>query len=218
MKVLLIEDDISLNHTINENLNTKGYKVVQSFDAQHALSVLNGSFDCFIVDLDIKGMDGFEIIVLIRDFYKETPIFVLGLDTNITTILKAYDLGCNDYLKKPFDVRELSVKLDKYLNLKNKITKLTRACSYDRLKRIFYNQGNIIPLTRKETLLLHILVQNLGQTVGIEQIELFVWGEPVNDTYVRQLISRIRRKIGWDIVKNDIGNGYKIDSKIKLQN
>lgn len=215
MKILVLDDNQNFAKELQEILKLSDYKVQVSNNYDLTSDTFSNNFDFFIVNLDIAYMDGYELLVLLRDFYKDIPIFVYSEATHISHIIKAYDLGCDDYIKKPFDPRELLVKINKKLNIHNKLIHLSKKCFYDRSQRVlFYNQKPI-QLTRKETLLLHILILNLNEIVSTQQIELFIWGELVNDTYVRQLISRIRKKTPTHLIENIVGAGYKICSKLK---
>ncbi|MCK9161192.1 MAG: response regulator transcription factor [Arcobacter butzleri] len=212
MKIVLIEDDIYLNTLIYDVLITRGYKVNTFADGARALQSIDEKCDLYIIDLSLPNVNGFDIAKKIKTISNEANIIVISAEDNIDTILKAYDLGCMDYIKKPFHVKELLAKVSLILSNKpdTKI-ELAKECIYDTKSKLLILEGKIIDLTQKETLLLHILVMNFGITVSNEEAERYIWGENVGQGYVRQLVSKIRKKAKCLKILNHSGNGYRIE-------
>ena len=130
----------------------------------------------------------------------------------IDTILKAYDLGCNDYIKKPFDLREIIAKINiMFEHIDGDQFKLTNDCYYNTKERILKHKNELIKLTKKEAVLLDILVENIGKMVSTSDIEMAVWGETFANGHTRQLVSKLKKALPCsEIIQNHSSNGYGI--------
>jgi DNA-binding response OmpR family regulator len=212
MKIILIEDDIYLNTLICDVLMSQGYEVDAFADGLKALKAIGKDYDLYIVDLSLPNVGGFEISKKIKEVSGTAPIIVISAEDNIDIILQAYDLGCQDYIKKPFHVKELLAKVSLILQTKPlSQIKLTKNCSYDTKSKLLVVDGAVVPLTQKETMMLHLLVMNMGMTVSNEEAEKYIWGDHLGNGYVRQLISKLRKKIGCVQIFNHSGNGYRLE-------
>lgn len=160
----------------------------------------------------MPNVGGFEISKKIKQISGTSPIIVISAEDNIDVILKAYNLGCQDYIKKPFHVKELLAKVSLIMQSKPSTkVKLSEKCFYDTKSKVLTFNETIIPLTQKETSMLHLLVVNLGMTVPHEDAEKFIWGDHIGNGYVRQLISKLRKKIPCVQIYNHSGNGYRLE-------
>ena len=188
-----------------------GYKVSTFTDGQEAFDNISRDFDVYLIDINLPKINGLELVKQIKELNLDANIFIISGDVNIETIVKAYDLGCDDYIKKPFDVREMVAKIN-HLTLKSsQLIKLIKHCIYDPITKSLFHKDTVVKLTKKETLLLDILIKNIGQTVRNEIIEDYVWGETVGNGYVRQLISKLRKSLPCKLITNHAANGYKIE-------
>lgn len=213
MKIVLIEDDIYLNTLICDVLVTQGYEVDAFADGAKAMKAIEKQYDLYIVDLSLPNVSGLEISKKIKEFSGSSPIIVISAEDSIDTILKAYDLGCQDYIKKPFHVKELLAKISVILkNQPSSLIKLSPNCVYDVKAKTLMLNGAIVPLTQKETMMLHLLAINMGMTVTNEEAEKFIWGEHMGNGYVRQLISKLRKKVECATILNHSGNGYRLEN------
>lgn len=210
MKIFLVEDDITLNDLITNNLEALGYCVKAYTDGKEAFEALTKTFDIYLVDINLPNINGLELVKQIKLYNSNAKIFIISGDTKIDTILQAYDLGCDDYIKKPFDIREVVAKINHSLINSSKVIQLSKSCIYDPLNKILFYNDSILQITNKETLLLDILIYNIGAIVSNEQIEAHVWGETVGTGYVRQLISKLRKSLPCDIIANHAANGYGV--------
>ena len=211
MNIFLVEDDQTLNKIIADNLVALGYKVSTFSDGQKAFENINNTFDIYLIDVNIPNINGLELIRQIKLLNMNSKIFIISGDTNIETIVKAYDLGCDDYIKKPFDIREIAAKINHTLSQSSQIIRLCDECTYDPTTSHIYHNNKEILLTNKETLLLDILIKNIGKTVSNEEIEPYVWGEIVGNGYIRQLISKLRKSLPCHIILNHASNGYRVE-------
>lgn len=115
MKILLLEDNQRLNATIVKRLEAKGHKIDAFVDGKEAYNALDNGYMCFILDINVPSVDGIEILKRIRDFYQETPVIIISSSVELDVIRDAYNYGCNDFIKKPFFIDELEIKIEKIM-------------------------------------------------------------------------------------------------------
>jgi DNA-binding response OmpR family regulator len=136
----------------------------------------------------------FLILKNIKNKNPKTKVLIISANINIDLIREAYILGCDDYIKKPFDLEELIFKINRY-EKKNKLIYLEENIVFNLLNKELLIDGNILELTKNEKNLLFLLVENLGVKVSYEQIENFVYqGESKSSDAIRSLIKRVRKK------------------------
>ncbi len=211
MNIFLVEDDNTLNELITKNLEALGYSIITFTDGQKAFDAIYKQFDIYLIDINLPSVNGLELIKQIKLSHTNAKIFIMSGDTNIETILEAYTLGCDDYIKKPFDIREIIAKINNSLINTPNIVVLSLNCIYDINNKVVLYKNHELQITNKETLLLDILIKNIGKTVNNYMIENYVWGDEVGNGYVRQLVSKLRKSLPCDLIKNHSSNGYKIE-------
>ncbi len=216
MKIFLVEDNAELNFFITDTFKKLDFSVISCIgdDSERAFELVEGFFDLYIVDINLPSVNGLELVKTIRLNNQNAKIFIISGDDNIETILKAYDLGCDDYIKKPFDLREVIAKINIMFHKKlNNQIKLTNECYYDFNQKAVFHNGVMIVLTKKESILLDILVSNIGEIISNSEIEMAVWGEEFSNGHVRQLVSKLKKALPCkDIIQNHSSNGYGIVS------
>ena len=212
MKIFLVEDNQDLNQFMTDTFIKIGYNVASCDDGQRAFELVEDFFDLYLIDINLPNLNGLELIKKIKLLNPKSKIFVVSGDDNIDTILEAYDLGANDYIKKPFDLREIIAKINILFN--NKVAnqfRLSDDCFYDSKIRVLNHNKKQIPLTKKESALLDILVKNIGSMVSVKDIEMAVWGGVFENGHTRQLISKLKKVLPCNgIIKNHSSNGYGI--------
>ena len=211
MKIFIVEDDQELNNSITSNLKVLGYDVTTFTDGQHAIDNISHNYNFFLIDITVPNVNGLEILRHIKLLNISSKIFIMSADTNIHTILNAYDLGADDYIKKPFDLREIVAKIQHIAQDRAGTINLSKNCIYDINTKILLVNKKEILLTNKENLLLEILLIHRSKIVSNEEIETFVWGETVSSGHVRQLVAKLRKSLPYNIISNHVGNGYKIE-------
>ena len=215
MKIFLVEDNKPLNDVLSKTLLTLGYDVKSFDDGREAFENILIKYDLYIIDINLPYINGLELIKAIKTNYKDANIFVISAEIEIDMILKAYDIGVNDYIKKPFDIRELVAKIkNNFHNMNNNIIKFENGYVYDKTQRIFIVNDKEIKLTQKEALLLEILIQYKNKIVPNNIIENHVWSDNYKIGYVRQLVSKLKKKLPIKIIENHSTNGYRIIPKI----
>jgi DNA-binding response OmpR family regulator len=215
MKILLLEDELMLNNSITEYLKDIGH-IVESFtDGQDVLDNVNNSYDLLILDINTPTKDGFEILTELnaRKIYIPT-IFISAL-IDIEDITKAYDLGCREYIKKPFHLGELGIKINQILKKEQSNTshiRFSENYSYSKDKKTLYFNGEPQNLTKKQLDIIHILALNINMIVDFERFRIDIWdGENIDNPTIRAEISRLKKALKEDFIKNIRGLGYKID-------
>ncbi len=215
MKIFLVEDDYELNKSITSTFNAFGYEVTTYMDGKEAFDNISTDYDIFLIDINLPNINGLELVKQIKQINLNAKIFIMSGDINIETIVYAYDLGCDDYIKKPFDIREIHAKVNAAYLQTSQTIHLSDFCIYNPVEKELVYKNKSIRITNKESLLLDVLVKNIGKVVTAKYIEHQVWGELAENTHVRQLVSKLRKSIPCDIIKNHVANGYLIEKYIK---
>ena len=228
MRILIAEDNRSLNDIIVKKLSADGYSVDACYDGEEAISILSYiDYDAVILDIMMPKADGYEVLKALRNLGKGTPVLFLTAKDAVSDKVKGLDMGANDYLVKPFAFEELTARLraitrtpfgmtDNIL----KVDDLVVDCNNQTVKR-----GNRdIILSAKEYALLEYLMRNSGIIISRAKIEDHIWnfdyegGTNIVDVY----ISYLRRKIDGDSDKKLIhtirGRGYVVSEEKPLWN
>jgi DNA-binding response OmpR family regulator len=200
MKILLLEDDIALNRAIKKVTELDGNITMSYEDGQDVFDNLDDIYDLYILDINVPNINGLELLDLIYKKDATSKVIIISASTDINSLQKAYKFGCLDYLKKPFHLEELRIKISKQMPDKREILKSIR------LK-------NEVSLTKKEKLLLILLLKNKNQVVSYEIIEQSVYHESMMSmASLRALVKRLRSKIVDNLIQNVLEEGYKIKS------
>jgi len=218
MRVLIVEDDIQLNMTITEFFSCDGFHTVSVHDGLDAIAKIDASikkdkFDLFVVDINIPFFDGLELVEYIRAKDIDTPIVVITASLEVRNIEHAFSLGCSEYIKKPFHLKELKIRVDRLLeqNISNNII-FNSDFYYNLDKESFIYKTKAIELRYKEMKLSNILIKNLNHVVSIDMICDYVWDGDIRTEYpLRQLVNSLRGKLPFDIIKTKPKIGYAIE-------
>ncbi len=210
MKLMLVEDEYLLNKTIRTYLGNKGFEVDSFLDGLEAVEAIASGYDLFIIDIDIPQINGIDILERIRILYPELPVIMISATINMQMITKAYTKGCSDYLKKPFDIKELELKIRAFTRSSSEEVELGDDLHYDKQAKQLRYGSELIELTAKEHRLLYLLIENRGRVVSHEQIESAIWEHESEMGHLRQLVNRLRNKLPVDVIQNKIGEGYML--------
>ena len=217
MKVLLVEDNEILAKGLIYSLEQKNYNVVHTTKVKETEEQLsNEKIDFAILDIELPDGNGFDLYrknIKIKDI----PTIFLTAREDEDDIVKGLELGAEDYITKPFGVKELLTRMDKIIlrNKKNTIIKV-QDISFDLDKMVVYKEAEKIELTSLELKILNLLFINLNKVVTRNDIIDKIWewtGNDVNDNTVTVYLKRIREKIKTDIIITIKGIGYRIDEK-----
>ncbi|BEK13484.1 response regulator transcription factor [Campylobacter lari] len=219
-KILLLEDDLSLNEIINDALSDEGFKVSCVYDAQEALEkAYEENFDLWIFDVKVPKGNGFEVLKELRESAKNTPAIFLTSLSMLDDVKQGFSSGCDDYIKKPFDVDELIIRVKNIIkrNFSHQkedliLLSTSKNISFDPLNKTLYQDKEIITLTNKEKELLSLLLKKRPHFVSIETIFNEIWSldeEPVIMS-LRVYVKNLRKILGKDLIINQRNIGYAI--------
>jgi DNA-binding response OmpR family regulator len=215
MKILLLEDELMLNNAISEYLKDIGHMVESFTDGEEVVNSVNTSFDLLILDINVPKKDGFEILEDLNKKKIYIPTIYISALIDIEDITKAYDLGCREYIKKPFHLEELGIKINQILRKDQKSTshiRFSENYSYSKDKQTLYFSSEPQTLTKKQLEIIHILALNINMIVDFERFRIDIWGgENIDNPTIRAEISRLKKALKEDFIKNIRGLGYKID-------
>ena len=212
MKIFLLEDDYSLNESIKEMLETENYIVHSYYDGNVAYENIIDDYCLYIFDVNVPNIDGLYLLEHIKTINKNSNVIIMSANINIDKIKEAYKKGCDDYIKKPFDIQELLLKINKYTK-KSYITILDQNLYFAKMERKLFLNNIEIELTKNEKNLLFLLINNLENKVSYTQIEDFVYErESKSSDAIRSLVKRLRKKLPKDIILNSLDEGYYIKS------
>ena len=209
MRILLLEDNKKLNETITKRLKMKNYNVASFTDGAEAYEKITEGFSCFILDINVPNIDGINILRKIREFYEIVPVIIISASVELDVIKQSYDFGCNDYLKKPFFIDELEIKIEKLCQIKDDKIYFDIDSYFDFISSTIISNNKEIRLTKKEKLLMNLFLSKKNQVITYETIEDYVWeGNYVSLESIRSLIRRLRKILDKDFIQIVIDTGY----------
>jgi len=213
MKILILEDNERLANLIVEALEQKKYHVDLFNDGKRALESIDNGYDCFILDINVPGIDGLSLLKEIRSMDNATPAIIISANVELDTIQEAYSKGCDEYLKKPFYMYELETKIEKLCKPKICLVTLQGGFTYSiEHEQLLDQTGEEVKLAKKEILLLNLFTKNLNKNISFERIEQYVWGGELTTTEnIRALVKRLRKKLPDDTIENQGGIGYRLN-------
>jgi two component response regulator len=220
MRVLVVEDDLDLLNLLEEGLSTYGYAVDKAVNGEEAIEMAYiENYDIIILDINLPKKDGFEVLDEVRKFNQEVNIIMLTARSDIDDRVKGLDFGANDYMVKPFDLKELDARMRALLRRKS-ITESTILeagnMKFDTMTREAFVSDQKLNLTQKETGILEYLFLNKERFVSSEELIDHVWDSNADSfsNSVRVHMSSLRKKIkelsGENKIQNVIGKGYRI--------
>lgn len=220
MRLLIIEDEKKLCDTIAKSLHASGYETDVCYDGNEALEmVYSEEYDLIVLDLNLPGTDGMEILRQLREHNEETRVLILSARSQIADKVRGLDAGANDYMEKPFHLQELEARIRSLTRrrfIQNDICLECDGVRFDTRERAAYVGEEKITLTRKENGILEYLLLNQGRPVSQEELIEHVWDANVDSltSSIRVHMSSLRKKLkaalGYDPIVNKIGEGYRI--------
>lgn len=218
MKILLVEDNEILAKGLIYSLEQKKYQVIHTLNVENTLKILKTEkIDLAILDVSLPDGNGFD---LYRNNIKENniPSIFLTAKDEEDNIVKGLELGAEDYITKPFSIKELMARINRIIlrNKKNTIIQVQNI-KFDMDKMVVYRDNENVELTNLELKILNLLFLNLNKVVKRSEIIDKIWewtGNDVNDNTVTVYLKRIREKIKTDIIITIKGIGYRIDSEV----
>ncbi|WP_449315349.1 response regulator transcription factor [Rubneribacter sp.] len=230
--VLIVEDDAGISEIVAEHLGRAGYACTQAFSGTEARLVLENArqrgvrFDVVVCDLMLPGLPGEELVRLIRAADEDTPIVVTSARSAASDKIDLLKLGADDYLAKPFDLDELTVRIEVQLRHRGRAsapqpggdTLRAGAWAIDRAARTLSVDGAEVPLTRTEFNIVELLAAHPKKVYTKQELFELAWGEPfaADDSTVSVHVSNIRAKLkptGTDgYIQTVWGLGFKLSA------
>jgi len=208
-KILLLEDDRALGETLYELLREDGYDVDWVIDgAEAADKTFEQKYDLYIFDINVPEIDGFDLLESLRNAKDNTPTIFISALVDIKTIAKGFDLGADDYIKKPFFPEELLIRVNAKLSKTSSIIKCGDV-EFDPASGTLKRNGNIVPLGEVQLSLLNHFLNNIGQV--IDKSVLMDCLEHPSSTALRVAINKLKEKTGLEF-KNIRGVGYVLEA------
>lgn len=216
MKILLLEDEYSLRLSIKEFLEDCNYAVDDFADGLEAYdAIYSKSYDLLLLDVNVPSMDGFALLQAIRKDENKTPAIFLTSMVDMQNLQEGYKKGCCDYIRKPFDLVELELRIKqavKSFYLQNdEIIALGEDVHYDMLSGKLTQSGKEIVLRKIEKDILELLIKNKNIVVSMQMFQEGVWGDYVEPATIRVQVNNLKQKLPESIIQNRRGMGYIIE-------
>jgi two-component system, OmpR family, response regulator len=226
MKILIIEDDPTLNKNINDALKAEGLITESVFDGLLAERILKKEqFNCIIMDINLPGKTGFDLCRDFRMVNTYTPVLMLTAFDELEDKVKGFDSGADDYLTKPFYMRELLLRVQSLLKrstssiASEKSVIVVGDITINTGQKKVIRQGQEITLTPREYQIFLKLCENQGEIISKNDLIKDIWGSSFDaktnaiEVYVNFLRSKIDKPFGSNIIKTKIGYGYYIETQ-----
>ena len=224
MKILLLEDELMLRSSIEEYLEALGHKVIAFGNGEEAFEAIKQDvFDLLLLDINIPKMNGLSLLKALNEMEHAFPTIFISANVDIDDISRAFELGASDYLKKPFHLKELGLRIDKikkeYEIKKLKHIILSPKYVFSKEEQMLFYNNNVQVLTKKQLQIVTLLCENIGIVVDFEKFRSYVWNdEPIDNASIRAEISRFRKLLKEDFIINLKGVGYKIEKYFPEKN
>ena len=215
MKILILEDDIVLNEVLDEYLSSLGYETTVVSDGSTAQDIIyNEVFDIIVSDVNVPNINGFDLLKEMRKSGIKTPTIFLTSRNTPADVQEGFDAGCDDYLKKPFELQELNLRINNIKRLYNISDELKFKVSND----IFYNfdekyimvLDKKVSLSKTESKVFEYFLKNDNRVISIDELSTNIWGYDNTPSFstIRTYIKNIRKIIGVEFIENIKGFGY----------
>jgi DNA-binding response OmpR family regulator len=212
MKILLVEDDEFIGESIKDYFEMQGNKVDYFSNPKTAIeNIYPNHYDIFLFDINMEGMNGFHLYEELKK-YSDTPVIFITAYSDVEHLEEAFNLGAADYIKKPFEFKELELRIKKLLFNNTTCIHVGDNYKFDLKKLKLFYKNEEVELTPNEKYFLELLFQNIGQVVDSETIKDYIWEDKVVcDNTLRTQVKKLRSKLKENFIKNVRGTGYKIE-------
>ena len=210
-QLLLLEDDRVLNATLKDFLEDDGYSVDSVFDPYSAFEMsYKKRYDCYLFDVKLPYESGFEILTKLRASGDKTPAMFITSKNDTASLKQGFEVGADDYLKKPIDLDELSCRVHALLKRQSRDDKvLIHGFSFDIHSKKLFLENSEQDLSTKACQLLQVLFEANGKIVSSEEIKTSIWSSSgeASDGSIRVYITQLKKYFG-DNIENIRGIGY----------
>lgn len=218
MKILLLEDDVILNEIIEEFLLSLNYEVITAFDGNIAEELIyEESFDLLLFDVNIPNITGFELLKNIRQNNINIPIIFITSRHTADDVKIGFNSGCDDYIKKPFELSELQLRIENIKRLRqidnHGQIKIDNDTFYNYEKKVIIRNNEEFNLSKIESKILEYFLKNKNKTLSIDEISVNNWlyDEMPESTTIRTYIKNLRKKLNDETITTLKGIGYRFN-------
>lgn len=219
-KILLLEDDINLSETVCDYLEEKGFEVICVYDGEEALSsIYENRFDLLLLDVNVPIKNGFQVLKEIRKDGNDTPAIYITSLNSMDSLEQGYSSGCDDYVRKPFELKELLIRIQTILkrefSQKSEIVNITETITFNSISSELKDANEEIKLNLKELKLLKFFLQHPNELLVHDRIYDYVWDydEEYSDNSLRTYIKNLRKILGKDKIVSLKKLGYRFNQK-----
>lgn len=220
-RILLVEDEADLSLIVADTLRSQGYEVIEAVDGIDGLDKFKtAGADIVVADVMMPRMDGFSMAKEIRRLSPAVPLLFLTAKSAIDDVEKGFEIGANDYIKKPFELRELIIRikalLRRYGDNRSDDTKFAiGGYTFNTTTQMLTMGDNVVELSHFEAMILERLASNIGKTVDASELMIAVWqrDDPSNRNSLHGYIHKLRRALRHDTaveILNHRGFGYML--------
>ena len=220
-RLLLLEDDLALNETVVDYFENLGFSITPVYDGNSALdAIYEKSFDLLLLDVNVPDINGFEILKSIRERDVTTPaIFITSLNS-MSDVEDGYESGCDDYIRKPFALKELKLRVEsilkrEFFHAHNSKIEISKNIYYDTESDLLSVDESEIQLKNKDAKLLKLFLQNRDKLVTHESIYEALWeyGEDISESALRTYVKNLRKYLGKEKIVSIKKLGYRFATK-----
>ena len=215
MHILLLEDDTVLADVLVDYLE-ESYTVTHTYSMKKALQLCEDNhFDLYIFDINVPDGDGISLLKELRGFHDETPAIFITAFHDTDHLKSAFESGGNDFIKKPFELEELSQRIEnikRHFGLDREI-QLSATWIFDPEAKLLKSSHKQQTLSAKESECLHYLYKNRQRVVSSDELlqNLWVYDEMPSEDTIRTLIKQLRKYLGKEHIINIRGEGYRFE-------
>ena len=220
-RILLVEDDPLLGTGLRAGLTQFGYTIDWVQDGKSAVQALqNENFGTIILDLGLPKMSGIDVLKVMRAKKNMTPVLILTANDSLESRVAGLDAGADDYIPKPFDLRELCARiraLQRRTASRATPVIIVGDVKLDPAARKIYFNNNEVECSRREFVLMQMLLENAGKVLTREQItqNLYGWGDDIDSNALEVHIHNLRKKFGTDLIRTIRGVGYIVEKTVE---
>ena len=222
LRILIVEDNIALAQNLDDYLNTQNYSLDFASDGLTALNLIaNNTYDVIALDIDLPGVDGFEICNRLRsDLQSNTPVIMMTASGEIESKIIAFQFGADDYIVKPFQLRELQLRIDALYKRSNRSNSMLI-----KIENLTFNQGTLevnlggsqtIELSGMGAKIFQVMVNDYPNYIPYDELRNKLWGDRELDvnvlrTHVYSLRKTLKEGLGKELIKTVHSRGYKLN-------
>jgi len=218
MKILLLEDDLALSDIILEYLQDHDNEVLLVYDGQEALNAAYEShYDMYLFDVNVPAIKGFDLLEILRESGDNTPTIFLTSLNDIEDISRGFESGADDYIKKPFELAELLIRIQNiqkrsFTQKRSTRIEIAKDLEFDIDKEMLFQKDESIVLPLKELKALKHFLQYPNELVTFETLYAVLWDfdENPSSESLRAHMKNLRKNLGQDIIHSVRGSGYRL--------